>query len=182
MILFISVASTIIYLLIISKSKSFPDLFLELLKRFFFSSCLLDVFTWMPYSFLKCILSENWPQYSSSPNLTFPTTQSPKLEIFVSYASFIFFILKSNWSTIPISSTEVYFKSVPFIEFPLLLKYRLSNPFAWNIEISIPSHVFKSNLPYAAKPPQTHAHACTCTRRYTHTHTYIHTHPSELFP
>lgn len=79
MILFISITSAIIYLLIISRSKSFLDLFLELLRRFFFKLLIrcfyLDVLQ------LPQMYSENWPQYSCLPDLTFPTTQLPRLGI-----------------------------------------------------------------------------------------------------
>lgn len=64
-----------------------------------------------------------------------------------------------------INSAAVYFKSAPSIQFPLLpLKYRLSSPLTWSFEVSLLSHVFWSNLPYATTLPQTHIDICRAIR------------------
>lgn len=120
-------------MLIISKSKSLLGLFPGLLRRFFpicrsgcFALCLLDVLTWLTYSFLKYILSENWPQYPPSSDLTsLLTTQSPK--ILVSYLPLPFFssldlisqqfllvLLKYILSLSPSFSSHGYYSGIGF--------------------------------------------------------------------
>lgn len=140
-----------------SKSRSFLGLSPE---KIFFPSAYLMFLPGYPTTSLNLF----WELVSVSslprPNTSLPT-QSPKSWCHIHLLHFFLLILKSNCSTVLISFAEVYFKSVPFIQFPLvLLKYKFSSSFTWTFEtVSLP---MSSGL-ICHVPPHHPPHTHTCT-------------------